>query len=139
MLTSAPPPEREFKTVHVQHSAKKVETASNSTAAEGSRLSSSHAVEESLRALPHKKRSPSDAEQHEYADDVGEMGTGRGQQSGGMIARPRPGSVEARPQPRRDDAEHHADVEPGRHPRWRMRASRSLQVALGEESRERQG
>src|SRR5215210_9521594 len=57
-LTSALPPKSGSRTVHVQYSAKKVEAASNSTAAEGSRLSSSHAVEGPLRALPHKKRSP---------------------------------------------------------------------------------
>src|SRR5215203_1774404 len=57
-LTSALPPQSGSRTVHVQYSAKKVEAASNSTAAEGSRLSSSHAVEEPLRIFPHKKRSP---------------------------------------------------------------------------------
>src|ERR687897_1818649 len=57
-LTSAPPPERGSRTVQVQHSAKKVEAASNSTAATGNRPSSSHAVEEPLLALPHKNRSP---------------------------------------------------------------------------------
>ena len=89
-----------------------------------------------------QEEDPGDAEQHEDADEVGPW---LRQCLGGRrsIARPRPSDVEALPQPRRDQAEHGADIEPGRHPRRRTprhaRSVRGRRVDLREETRERKG